>query len=133
MFLAVELDCLSIFRVRRERCKFSENLIEFLHEVKMQMQEVVFVVCAPAMEIRVLDDKGRLDHHRIKDWFPLFDIHDGAHDGTEVCTNLQNAGRRVDAADALNECFAFSAMGFRNKVVFLVACVGSWHLLGLPC
>ena len=59
-----------------------------------------------------------------KNWFPLFDIHDSAHDGTEVCTDLQNVSRRADAADALNECFAFSAVGFWHKVLFLVACVG---------
>ena len=124
MFLAVELDCLSILRVRREGCKFSENLMEFLHEVKMQMREAFFVVHAPAMEIGVLDDKDHLNQHRIKDWFPLFDIYNSAHDGTEVCADLQNVDRRVDAANALNDCFAFSAMGFRHKVIFFVACVG---------
>ena len=104
--------------------QFSENLMEFLHEVEMQMREVFFVVCAPAMEIGVLDDEDCLYHHRIKDWFPLFDIHNSAHDGTEVCTDLQNVGCRVDAANALNDGFAFSAVGFRHKVIFLVACVG---------
>ena len=124
MSLAVELDCLSILRVRSERYNLIENLMEFLHEVKMHMREVFLVVRAPALEIGVLDDKDRLDHHRIKDWFPLFDIHDSAHDGTEVCADLQIVGRRVDPANALNDGFAFSAMGFRHKVIFLVACVG---------
>ena len=76
------------------------------------------------MEIGVLDDKDRLNHHQIKDWFPLFDIYDSAHDGTEDCADLQNVGRRVDAANALNDGFAFSAMGFRHMVIFFVVCVG---------
>ena len=125
MFLAVELDCLSILRVRREGCTFSENLMELLHEVKMQMREAFFVVCAPAMEIGVLDDKDCLNHHRIKDWFPLFDIYDSAHDGTEVCADLQNVGRRVNAANALNDGFAFSAMGFWHKAISLLRALAS--------
>ena len=98
--------------------------MEFLHEVEMQMREVFFVVCAPAMEIGVLDDEDCLNHHRIKDWFSLFGIHDIVHDSTEVSTDLQNVGRSVDAANALNDGFALSAMGFRHKVIFFVACVG---------
>ncbi len=46
------------------------------------------------------------------------------HDGTEVSPDLQNVSRRVDASNALNDSFAFSAMGFRHKVIFFVACVG---------
>ena len=72
----------------------------------------------------MLDDEDCLNHHRIKDWFPLFDIHDSAHDGTEISTDIQNIGRSVDAANAPNDGFAFSAVGFRHKVIFLVACIG---------
>jgi len=118
------LDCMSILRVRGEGCKFSENLMEFLHKVKMQVLEAFFIIHTPTLEIRVLDDEDHLNHERVKERFSLLIVYDSTHDGAEVCAYLHNVTHSADVANALDDCLALSAMGVGHKIVFFVLCIG---------